>query len=235
MQKYGSLTLATWAQNIAHNIPVRVYSEDPLHTISAPTRFTRYAMPTWQQDFALVYNDIDYAIGRDRRRNKKNCEYDFRQDAVRFSHKTAAIIDTLEDVGGGYVVWIDCDVSCKGTVDTDWLMKFINPPDHLVYWLHRQRLYPECGFVVFNTAHDCIQNLIHDWSSLYVTRSLFKMSELHDSFVLQQLVKSYSTHYQRSMAVSISGNASRHHSVFLHSPLRERLHHWKGALKNAVR
>lgn len=177
-------------------------------------------MPGWQADFARRYGADKAATGRQR-----NGSYNFRYDAVKFSYKTAAIIDAYERQDFDILVWLDADTVTHRRLPLSFLEDLM-PAEFNLAWLDRANLYPECGFVIYRRSQE-IDGLIRLWKDWLISGELFKLREWHDSYVLQQAATVLGIR-----AHSLSGVAARGTMhPFINSRLGEYMDHMKGPRK----
>jgi hypothetical protein len=122
-------------------------------------------------------------------------------------------------------------------VPLDFLISLL-PKDTMVTYLGRENpnlndggKYPECGFVGYNLKHPEIQNFINEWEQLYVTDSVFKILEWHDSFVFWHLTKKFRN--EKNIQVNDIGKwiGVKGHHVFVNSQLGQYMDHMKGDRK----
>tara|TARA_B100000085_G_C18549599_1_gene515325 strand:- start:1319 stop:2197 length:879 start_codon:yes stop_codon:yes gene_type:complete len=162
----------------------------------------------------------------------------FLWNAVRFSNKVFCVVNGLRNSDGyDYVVWIDADTFSFRSVPIEFFVSLL-PKDTMVTYLGRENpnlkdggKYPECGFVGYNCNHPEIQNFINDWEQLYVTDSVFKILEWHDSYVFWHLTKIYRK--EKNIKVNDIGRwkGVRGHHVFINSELGLYMDHMKGDRK----
>lgn len=217
LTEYGGKTVAAWPGMT--DADLYLCSEDQTQVQG----FIPLGMPYWQQAFKFRHRDNPFANGRDVSRNRDRVAYDFRLDAVRFSHKVGAIFAargcTDDDTT---LIWIDADVEFIQRVDSDWLLSLL-PEPYPVGWLQRDRVYPECGFLMFRGAQGSA--IIRDVARLYQTDGVYAYCQTHDSHIFNKVVSATCDAY------NIAGDASRHHDVFRHSQLSKRMRHHKGNRK----
>ena len=162
----------------------------------------------------------------------------FLWDAVRFSNKVICVVNGLRNSKGyDYVVWIDADTFSFRPIPIAFFESLL-PKDTMVTYLGRENptlgdggKYPECGFVGYNCNHPETQNFINDWEQLYVTDSVFKILEWHDSYVFWHLTKIYRK--EKNVKVNDIGRwkGVRGHHVFINSELGLYMDHMKGDRK----
>ena len=162
----------------------------------------------------------------------------FLWDAVRFSNKVFCVVNGVRNSKDyDYVVWLDADTFIFRPVPLDFLISLL-PKDTMVTYLGRENpnlndggKYPECGFVGYNLKHPEIQNFINEWEQLYVTDSVFKILEWHDSFVFWHLTKKFRN--EKNIQVNDIGKwiGVKGHHVFVNSQLGQYMDHMKGDRK----
>lgn len=169
-----------------------------------------------------------------KRRHAHRSTADYRMDAVRFSHKVAAIelgLSWARMAKADALIWMDADCVTHADVDPAWLEHLLRDGDFA--YLQRDKKYPECGFMIFRLNQRGVA-FIEEIVRCYVSDALFKMSEWHDSYVIDQVrAKREATGMLR--CTSLSGRAARTHHPLINGPLGERLDHLKGPRKQAGR
>ena len=186
------------------------------------------ALPTWQAEFKARHRLRPNANGNG------GLRYDFRQDAVKFSHKVAALTDAGMAMQDGILIWLDADTMTHEHVTRDWLDGLFRS-DAALAWLDRTNCYPECGFVMFRCSHRAHHELMTAFRGIYASDEVFRLKETHDSFVLQHLVGDMVMRGLMPLPHSLSGEARRWHHPFVGGPLGAKLDHMKGDRKNAGR
>lgn len=150
--------------------------------------------------------------------------YDYRLDAVRFSHKVAAIGAAAETSQADVLLWLDADTITHAPVTPAWLERlFPQPAD--VAWLDRVYKYPECGVMMFRlpSARRLIRRIVTDYQS----GAIFRLPQTHDSYVISQVVNRAVARGKIRVA-SLSGDARSARHPCVAGPLGECLDHLKG-------
>lgn len=181
-------------------------------------------LPEWQTAFK------DRNKNRLRHTGQTATRYDFRFDAVKFSHKVGAVVDAGLSQSEGILIWLDADTFTHSQVTHEWLNGLFPEPSY-VAWLDRENCYPECGFIMMRCGHPMHRTIMETYRDLYVTDDVLKMKETHDSFVFQQLILSAVCKKQIEPPVSLSGEARVWSHPFVAGPLGSRLDHMKGDRK----
>lgn len=182
-------------------------------------------LPTWMQKFKADHATVPARTGH------IGAGYDYRQDAVKFAHKVAALTDfALGLVDGECAIWLDADTFTHSHVTTAWLESLFPGDGGYIAWLDRVNSHPECGFVMFKTAHSYHRNFMEGFRTLYATGRVFDLPETHDSYVLWHLVVRKCATMKIPTPVSLSGDKRWHHP-FVNGPLGDCMDHMKGPRK----
>jgi hypothetical protein len=162
-----------------------------------------------------------------KRRHKHLPVANYRFDAVRFAHKTAAVIESALSFDCDWLIWVDADTVTHTKVPESFVQTLLPQGVEYIAWLDRVDNYPECGFYVLNMRHARHQGLMTGWREIYTGRGLFSLREWHDSYVLQQLIARAGVPTK-----SLSGErASRTGHPFINGPLGAYMDHLKGPRK----
>jgi hypothetical protein len=218
--QYGKRMLDSLREFWPTNVGVTLYSEDVADAV---------ALPEWLHAFKRRHAGNKAANGKGSHARFLG-QYNYRFDAVRFAHKTAAVIDAAErmtaDRSADILIWIDADTVTHAPVTIEFLRKLAPERDQDIAWLWRTKTYPECGFYMLNLTLPSVANLIREWKTLYTADTLFHLPEWHDSYVLKELIKSLNCHW-----ATLSGDASNTSHPFVNGPLGAVMDHMKGARK----
>lgn len=198
--------------------PLAVYAEGfSTHAEGLELR----ALPAWLDAFK------SHNAGNSDARGMARGVYDFKRDAIKFSHKVAAITDAAERVDDGILIWLDADTFTHAEVTVEWLESLL-PSEFALGWLSRIGMYPETGFLMFNLGHPGARELLRRFRAIYETDELFALPETHDAYVLQHLV---SDMFQDLPWASLSGDAAQTSHPMARGPLAACLDHRKGPRK----
>lgn len=232
----GREMVRTFLEYWPDNAVLHIYEEG----FRAPEdpRVLAHHLPRWHYDWKLLHERHLDAHGRDPAHNPpRRRDYNFKRDCVRFSHKVAALTDValVPEYRGDLLIWMDADTLTHAPVDGLWVRGLVQPWGNYMGWLDRAGNYPECGFLIFDTAHAVHTRFMTDLRDFYSSDQVFHLDQTHDSFVIQHLVKVAVRTGIMPKPYSISGLARVHHHVFPNSVLGERLDHAKGAFKEVGR
>jgi hypothetical protein len=193
-EEYAKECLASYTQNWT-GIPIRAYRDWELEQDSH-----------WLSAFKQRHRDLP-------------C-HNYRFDAIRFAHKVAAMDLGFNSRHTGVMIWMDADCKTLEPVTEEWLSELMGDSD--IAYLPRPTKYLEGGFVMLRRNEkgaEFIQRLV----SLYATDELFTLAEWHDSWAMQEVLKSMQLNRK-----SLSGPGGH---PFVTGPLGTRMDHLKGNRK----
>lgn len=218
--RYGRAMVATFKRHWPATVPLWLYAEGFSPDGAA---MDLEASSSWLRVFKDTYR-LPKHVGR------ANGRYDYRRDAVRFSHKVAAIGAAAEHADCEVLIWIDADTVTHAPVTTGWLDELF-PEPAAIAWLDRVGVYPECGFLMFRmpAALEIISRLVKQ----YTSGAIFGLPETHDSYVIWQVVLDAKRRGEIKVA-SLSGPRGREciGHPWIHSELASRMDHLKGSRKD---
>lgn len=213
---YGRRMMESFAQNWSETASLHVYAEG------------------WRERFAGVsVFDLETAspwLGMFKARHAHRPTTNFRMDAVRFSHKVAALCHAARHGDADFLIWLDGDIVTHSPItiaDLEWLAP---KDDEWIAWLDRDRIYPECGLYVLNCRHSRHKEAMATFEAMYTEDLLFALPEWHDSFVLEHVVKTLGMG-----AKSLSGAGRRTSHPLVNSELGQWFDHLKGPRKQEGR
>ena len=206
-QQYGRAMVRTFLRHWPKEVDFRLYPEG-----FAYNGGDLYAAAPWLVEFKKKHFKPNF----DR--------HNYRQDAVRWAHKVAAIGAAAEECNHDIMIWMDADIITFDDVTIDWLDSLF--PCGVVAWLDRTHSYPECSFLMFRMP--MAKKLIKAVVEHYHNGSVFHLPEMHDSYVFQHTVNELLSR-QEITVYSLSGEArSCTGHPFVNSRLGEKMDHLKG-------
>ena len=216
-KKYGQRMADTWTLNWP--VPLAFFGEGFYPSDDAfVQRVPDLNDITWLQEFKRQHP------------YKLPGAYNYRFDAARFAHKVAAVLEAAS-MESEHLIWVDADTVTHTPVPVSFIDSLLPRGDEYIAWLDRKGKYPECGFFILNCQHPRHREFLTALRAAYVTGSLFKMAEWHDSFVIQQLVEGMGLKTR-----SLSGKAGFNTShPFINGLLGAYMDHLKGPRKQAGR
>ena len=151
-------------------------------------------------------------------------------DAVKFAHKSYCVSHAALNATSDLIVWLDADVVTHSAIPEGFIESLL-PQDNYCSYLGRQKIYPECGFVIYDTRSAYNQSFMEDWQDMYRTDSLFNEVEFHDSYLFWVLQKKYTERGMKSFNISEGHPHRPGVHVFINSPLGQYMDHLKGKRK----
>ncbi len=113
--------------------------------------------------------------------------YNYRYDAVRFSHKIFSIWEEYirSRKTADYLVWIDADIRVLKKFEKSDLLNFVPDQHELVAYLGRKQFpkpnpYSEGGWYAFNLNNMLTERFLETLLGLYNSGEIFALKEWHD-------------------------------------------------------
>lgn len=203
-------------------LPIIVYSEG--FDLPDMPAVEERKLPSWIDEFKAKWGKAPAYNGH------RAGGYDYRFDAVKFAHKVAALTDAGLNDCSDILIWIDADTFTHSNVTSERLTALFPEPAYIA-WLDRRSSHPECGFMMFRTAHPYHANFMESLRNLYTSGDLFKLRETHDSFAIQNAVEAKVAAGKIPPPASLSGAGVRTSHPAINGPLGEFLDHMKGPRK----
>lgn len=224
--EYGHRFIRSFAALWPSDIRLLIYAEGWLEELPRAEVLDLLAASAWLPDFKHRHRDNPQAHGVQGARG-----YRWGWDAVRFSHKVAAVIAADKIVGSDHLLWLDADVFTHEPVRHEDIAGWL-PGDAWLTWLNRTTSsapYPECGFLLFNRRHERHGEALDAMRALYAEDRLFQLDQTHDSFVWKYLVDSLALPTR-----NLSGAGERTMHPMVNGPLGKWFDHLKGPQRKAA-
>tara|TARA_R110000868_G_scaffold184282_2_gene425832 strand:- start:768 stop:2342 length:1575 start_codon:yes stop_codon:yes gene_type:complete len=223
-KKYGKKFLESWAAYWPDDVQLVVYYHDfklPIGEIPVKKNIEYRnlnlefkGLEAWRTKYKHSNGDV-------------NGKYNYRFDAIKFSHKIFALNDAalkLKDVKEpGHLVWLDADTITTKKVDADNFL-FSLPEADLFYLGRRTVNYSETSFIAFNLNGEKAWEFIADMRDTYMSGELFSYAEWHDGFVFERLLNVHRWHGLKAITLSDPTDLD----AFNSSPLGSFMQHFKG-------
>ena len=220
--KIGHIKLQSFIDKWPEDINLRIYHEDDLDIPYSD----RYELVDLRENEPELIKFID----RHKNRADQQNPLELHLGAIRFAYKTFSIFNAQDNSDADYLIWLDADTFTHTEVTHSFLRTLIEPDKYLTY-LGRKNNYSECGFVIYNLNHPAHTAFFDTWKHLYESDELFKLEQWHDSFVFDQIRKTYEKDgIIENINLSPWGKDYDH--VFINSILGEYMDHMKGPRKN---
>lgn len=212
--QYGRAMARTFVRFWPADIPLRIYAEgfDPGGDLPIESVDLESAAP-WLSVFKVE--------------NGHRKPESFKQDAVRFAHKMAAMGAAAEGDDCDVLIWLDADIVTHSLVRPKSLAALF-PEPAAVAWLDRADTYPETGVLMFRLPQ--ARPVIARCIEMYVSGEVYKLPGQTDCHVIQHAVEAAARRGEIE-AVSLSGDARKHKHPAINGPLGACLDHLKGRRK----
>lgn len=170
MERYGYATLATWVENLPCDIWVYGESEKSYFHHRKVHNFNLFHETNVGQ-FLTQIERLPIAHGI------VGNEYNYNLDAWKFCRKVFAQVDACRKIKGR-VFWIDTDVMMHKPVPETFLVKLLQ--DVYLCYLGRQGIYPECGFIGWDTRYKQNAEFMDVYENIFLNGSILMMQAWHD-------------------------------------------------------
>jgi hypothetical protein len=222
LELYGRRMMETFVTHWPAEVGLTAYAEgwSPAEAPNGVTVLSLLASSPWLGDFKTRHAD----------RAAADAARGYRFDAVRFSHKVAALCHAAANADAQYLIWLDGDIVTHSPILLMDLRELAPGKDEWIAWLRRRRMYPECGFYIIDLDHPLHADTLGRFERMYTEDLLYKLPEWHDSFVLQEVVKEAGVGQK-----SLSGRFENAGHPLINGPLGAWFDHLKGARKTKGR
>ena len=229
-ESYGKRMIDSFVKYWPEEIKLIVYYED------MPDNVDYGARVQWV-DFKKASPDL-VKYKENYKNNKKangnglpTGKYSYLWDSVKFAHKSFCVSHSTLNASTDILIWLDADVVTHSTVSKE-VIEGLLPQDHFCTYLGRQKIYPECGFVMYNCQSKFLKSFMTMWTDLYNKGTIFDLAEWHDSFLFQHLLNDFKDAGGfRSASISEPDPGTPGVHVFINSPLGQYMDHLKGDRK----
>ena len=228
-KEYGKRFVDTFVQHWPIDIKLKIYCD------SLPREYPNSVNIEW-----VILNEVCPDLVAFKQRHKDNPhahglrpdgkKKSYLWDAVKFAHKSYCVSHAALNSTTDLIIWLDADVVTHSAVPFKFIESLL-PQDNYCAYLGREKIYPECGFVVYNTESEYNTIFMQDWQDLYNTDSLLKEIEYHDSYLFWQLVKKHTANGMKTTNLSEGHPHRPGVHVFINSPLGKYMDHLKGKRK----
>ncbi len=188
---YGERMISSFKEFWPEDVRLVVVSEDPLPIASSDrVIFHDYAEIAPEGVlFKTKFAGFPKANGRSIKLIQQgtgfNVEqhYEFRLDAIRFSHKVFSIFGVSRHYDCDELIWIDGDTLSHTKID-DAFYEFASPGEGHLSYLGRDDTYSECGFMVFNRRNRIHDTFMNQLATQYLNGDLFLLPQWHDCMII---------------------------------------------------
>ncbi|TCN30337.1 hypothetical protein [Sinorhizobium americanum] len=217
LELYGRRMVSSFREHWPEEVGLRVYSEGwGLLDCWGPEIVHLASASPWLNEFKARHGHRTFR--------------DFRWDAVRFSHKVAAVCHAARTIDVDVLIWLDGDIVTHASLTIEDLEGLAPRDGEWISWLYRQDMYPECGFYMLDRRHPEHDRLIASLEAMYMQDLLYGLAEYHDSYVLRHVVEAARVPWR-----SISGKGGTTSHPLINGPLGQWFDHLKGNRKREGR
>jgi hypothetical protein len=230
---YGRKMIESFIQNVDENINLIVYTDDFLSDVD----------PSHEEHpritFKSMRQDAPGQMAFEERHQSPICHgrfgtfYDYRFDAVRFSHKPAAILAAYDFAPDTDVlIWFDADTVFKKPLTTAFLDKKFPTWAHVGYF-PRHENHMEGGIITFRSSHDNVKAFLRIMWQVYEQDQLFRLDGWTDCHVIESLIAgAQKDGFLRAVNLGDDVSKGTHHPI-VNSEWFKYVDHLKGARKEA--
>ena len=177
-QEYAKYFLESAKKYISEDINVWVYTDVPYTDL--PGHFVNLPLEASCPDL------VDF-----KRRNehkKPTGKKAFMRDAVRFAHKSYAIIHASRTVNTDQLIWLDADTEILCPLTTDWFKSFL-PKKYFCAYLGRDNKYSETGYLQFNLKK--AKSFFDKWDWYYKSDEIYNLRAQLDCHVFDACLEHF--------------------------------------------
>jgi hypothetical protein len=211
LELYGRRMMSSFLQRWPVEVSLYAYCEGWSH-VDIPEVLDIAANAPQAPQFYInpLLASSDWLAAFQQRNAARNVSTGFRKDAIRFSHKIAALLHAIETSDAKYIIWVDGDVYTHSPFPLDRLRSFFPENNQWISYLDRGAIYPECGFYIINVRSSYHADAVRRLRAMYADDLLFMLPEWHDSYVLWKVIEKSGAEWR-----SLSGEFSKFHHPFV--------------------
>jgi len=195
-KQYGQRMVQTFLDHWPESVDLHVYTEQCAVDEFATNLFVHdleQASPelvAFKKQWQAVPKANGDVSGDPVRNRRKDAGKGFKWDAVRFSHKVYAVFHAAKNCNADWLIWMDADMVCHGSINIHNLNRFC-PTDKDLCYLGRKKKFSECGLYAMNLRSVATANFLEkfQWMYDYAELGIFTLDEWHDSFVFDAVRK----------------------------------------------
>lgn len=225
----GNLLIKSFIEFWPKEVSLTVYLDDPIPKQDLIKDDTHKSRVTYK-----ILDNKDLLSFKERHRNNKKAhglsedqtsDYNYRTDAVRFSHKVFALFQFLEENETDLLIWLDGDSRTHSTIGIGNIESWC-PDGKFAGYLARPWMYTETGFHIFNMKHEIANDFLDTWKQYYIDDSIFRLDMWTDCHTYDDAMKKFDVNQWHNLSPNI-----KHNHPFINGPLGEFMDHMKGDRK----
>jgi hypothetical protein len=173
---YAKYFLASAFAYLKKDITVRLYTDVPYKNL--PENYENYILEDVCPNLVAFKN---------KNKSKPAGKKSFLKDAVRFAHKSYAIIHASKTVNTKRLVWLDADTEILKKLDKSYFQNHL-PKGKFVAYLGREKKYTETGYLQFklNKKHD---KFFDKWQWYYDSNEIYNLRGQLDCHVFDKCME----------------------------------------------
>jgi len=176
--EYAKYFLESATKYIAKDITVRLYTDEEYTEL--PSNFENYIL----EDTCLDLVDFKKRNAHKTPSGKKA----FMQDAIRFAHKSYAIIHASRTVNTDKLIWLDADTEILQPLSEKWFDSHL-PKKHFVAYLGRKNKYSETGYLQFYLKKG--KQFFDKWQWYYDSDEIYNLKAQLDCHVFDACLEHF--------------------------------------------
>lgn len=134
----------------------------------------------------------ELTVFKNRNKNKlnKNDKKSFLKDAVRFAHKSYAIVHASRIADTDQLVWLDADTQVIAPLTVEYLKSFL-PKGKFTSYLGRNNKYTETGWLSFDMNDKIKTKFFERWQWYYDSNVIYELAAQLDCHVFDAVRKEF--------------------------------------------
>lgn len=189
---YGRRMIETFLQNWPRDVGLQVYAEG-CQVAQTAANLQVLNLETVSPELAAFKNKWRNVPKANGNAGLGQTGKEFKYQAVRFSHKVYAIFHAAQHATTDWLIWMDADMVCHGTVSAQKLAEFF-PDSADLCFAGRSKKYTECGLYGMHITEPAVRSWLADFQRMYddADQGIFTLEEWHDSYVFDAVRKRHS-------------------------------------------
>ena len=167
--EYAKFFLESLVKNLDPSINVIIYTDSP----------KKLPHKNWTN---LILEESCPKLTEFKNRNKDKPRDNFLHDAVRFSHKSYAIVHASKICDTDQLIWLDADTQILSYLTNDYVTNHL-PKEKFCSYLGRHPMYTETGWLSFDMRNKNAVEFFDLWESYYDNDTIYDLEAQLDCHV----------------------------------------------------
>lgn len=211
--EYARFFLESLVKNLDPNINVIIYTDTP----------KKLPHNNWKN---LILEESCPELTAFKERNKDKPRDTFLYDAVRFSHKSYAIVHASKICETDQLIWLDADTQILSYLSKDYVTSHL-PKGKFCSYLGRHPMYTETGWLSFDMTNEHAKEFFSLWQDYYDNDKIYELEAQLDCHVFDAVRKKLESD-KKIDCYNISPNTGKGH---FNVRFKGHLYHFKGDRK----